>query len=107
MDMEQIKAELLEQKQTIESRLARTHKHIYHKDEPVSAKFSEQAKETENDQLVATLEAEGLAELAQIESAIHRIEEGCYATCTRCGSTIDEERLKALPFTDRCIRCAE
>ena len=82
MEMAQIKKELLKQKRQIEGRLAPKHERTYFKDESVSADFSLQTKETENDQLVAILEAEGLAELNQLEDAWQRIEKGGFGICT-------------------------
>lgn len=107
MDTERIKAELQERKAELESRLERTHKHIYHKDQPVSANFNEQVKETENDQLVMALEAEGNEELLQIARALKRIDDDEYFECSRCGNEIGEKRLAAIPYTDRCINCAD
>lgn len=107
MDIEQIKKELQERKAELESRLERTHKHIYQKDAPVSANFNEQIKETENDQLVMALEADGIEELAQISRALKRIDDGEYLECARCGNDIGEARLEAIPYTDRCINCAD
>lgn len=107
MDINQIKAELEELKLELQSRVSRTHKHIYLKDEPVSPNFNEQVKETENDGLVMALESEGLEEIAQIEQALKRIEAGVYGQCQHCGSQIDEARLQAVPATDSCIECAK
>ena len=106
MNLDQIKSELLSAKVDIESRLERTHKHIYHKDEPVSANFNEQIKETENDLLVRALEDEGLEELKQITKALQRLNTGEYLDCAACGKEIGEQRLQAIPFTDQCISCA-
>ncbi len=106
MDTEAIKSELNALKSELESRTSRTHKHIYEKEEPVSANFNEQVKQMENDELVRTLEAEGLEELALIERALKRIEQGSYGTCHSCGEAIDEARLKAIPYAESCIDCA-
>jgi len=106
MNLEQIKIELLSAKAEIESRLERTHKHIYHKDEPVSANFNEQIKQTENDQLVRALEEEGREELKQIIKALQRLEVGDYLDCSLCGEKIGEKRLQAIPYADQCIGCA-
>ncbi len=35
--------------------------------------------------------------VADIDQALLRIEEGTYGQCARCGKTIDERRLEALP----------
>ena len=36
--------------------------------------------------------------LAAIDEALKRIEEGTFGTCVRCGKTIAEERLEAMPY---------
>ena len=106
MNQDQAKAALLEKKAELEARLARTHKHIHGREEPVSARFSEQVKETENDALVHALDAEGQQELQQVNHALQRLDLGGYFTCNRCGAEIGVARLKAIPFTDLCINCA-
>jgi len=106
MDIESIKQTLLKLKQELESRLERTHRHIYHKDKPVSANFNEQIKEKENDELVMALEADGKEELSMINRALKRIEDGEYTECAVCGESIAEARLEAIPYADRCINCA-
>ena len=106
MELDAVKKHLLAEKAELEARLERTHKHIYLKDEPVSANFNEQVKQTENDELVRTLEAEGLGEIAQINTALQRLEENVYTRCSKCGGAIAEDRLRAIPCTDLCISCA-
>ena len=51
---------------------------------------------------------EGLEEgaqqtLAQIDSALARLDEGTYGICERCGNPIGEERLRARPWATLCI----
>ena len=107
MDSSQAKSTLESLKSELESRISRTHKHIFQKDEPVSANFNEQIKQTENDSLVATLEAEGLEELSLIDQALQRITDGNYGDCTKCGKQIDSARLEAIPYAAHCIECAD
>jgi RNA polymerase-binding protein DksA len=45
--------------------------------------------------------------LSQVETALVRIEAGTYGACEECGDSIGTERLQALPFASRCIRCAQ
>jgi DnaK suppressor protein len=106
MNEAQARTLLLQQKAELEARLARTHKHIHGKEAPVSPRFSEQVKETENDELVYALEAEGKAELQQINHALQRLDAGTYFTCSACGGEIGAARLAAVPYTDLCIGCA-
>jgi RNA polymerase-binding protein DksA len=44
--------------------------------------------------------------LENIELALQRIEEGSYGRCEDCQGEIADARLKALPYTTRCIDCA-
>lgn len=43
--------------------------------------------------------------LAQVETALARLEAGSWGTCRRCGSPIAEARLEALPWAAYCIAC--
>jgi DnaK suppressor protein len=106
VNSDEAKQVLLGMKAEIEARLARTHKHIHEKEEPVSPRFDEQIKQTEDDQLVYALDQEGQQELGQIKLALLRIEAGQYATCSSCGADIGKSRLQAIPYTELCIKCA-
>ena len=44
-------------------------------------------------------------ELAGIEHALHKFEEGTYGLCDSCGQPIDPERLEALPQASLCLNC--
>ena len=106
MDLNKVKEDLLARRQDIQARVERTHKHLFNRDEPVSTNFAEQIKQRENDELVNALDMEGREELQAIQHALERIESGDYPYCERCGEKIAEERLKAIPYTDKCIKCA-
>jgi RNA polymerase-binding transcription factor DksA len=41
-------------------------------------------------------------ELANVERALQRLDEGTYGTCQVCGAAIDDERLAAEPATAHC-----
>ena len=72
-----------------------------------SADFSEQATETENDEVLVNLEFEAASELKQVNQALQRLAAGEYGVCEHCGDTINPERLNILPYTIHCIKCAE
>ena len=42
------------------------------------------------------------SELADVEHALRRLDDGTYGVCEACGRPIDEERLEALPATRLC-----
>ena len=45
-------------------------------------------------------------EVAAIQSALTRLENGTYEECSKCGKPIDPRRLVALPTTTTCLRCS-
>jgi len=44
--------------------------------------------------------------LEMIEGALERIEDGVYGSCVECDGRITKTRLKAIPYTPFCIKCA-
>ncbi|MDQ6928695.1 MAG: TraR/DksA C4-type zinc finger protein [Actinomycetota bacterium] len=42
------------------------------------------------------------AELADVEYALRRLDEGTYGTCEACGKPIDKDRLEAVPAARLC-----
>jgi len=57
-------------------------------------------------QHVAALVEQARQHLADIGSALSRLDAGGYGICERCGQPIGDERLLARPATRTCIRCA-
>lgn len=45
--------------------------------------------------------------LRKVDSAVNRIESGCFGECTECGDGITLERLYARPTATHCIACKE
>jgi DnaK suppressor protein len=43
------------------------------------------------------------AELADVEHALRRLDEGTYGTCEACGRPIGDERLEAMPAARFCL----
>jgi DnaK suppressor protein len=44
--------------------------------------------------------------LEKIESALERIEDGAYGSCSECDAKIPKTRLNAIPYTAYCVKCA-
>ena len=61
---------------------------------------------TERD-LEFALDARETAELAAVDGALKRIEDGVYGLCADCGVVIPALRLHAAPEAARCIDCQE
>ncbi len=47
------------------------------------------------------------AELADVEHALRRLEEGTYGTCEACGRPIASDRLEAIPAARLCLEDQE
>lgn len=45
-------------------------------------------------------------QLAAVEAALARLDEGTYERCEKCGGLIGAERLEAMPWARHCISCA-
>ncbi|HET8690625.1 MAG TPA: TraR/DksA family transcriptional regulator [Steroidobacteraceae bacterium] len=104
---EPIREKLLQQKQELLARAAKVHADITRSSGPLDKDFAEQVVQMENDAVLAGISEATAAELAQINRALAQIEQGSYGICSQCGQPIGERRLQALPYSDRCITCAE
>jgi RNA polymerase-binding transcription factor DksA len=68
---------------------------------------TDNAHEWENADVREAELAESMDELQGIDEALQRIAQGTYGICERCGESIAEGRLEALPAAVLCINCAE
>lgn len=73
---------------------------------PQNQDWEERATETENDEVLETLDVSTLDEVKQIEETLARIESGTYGVCLRCGLPVGDTRLEAVPHAATCINCA-
>ncbi len=72
-----------------------------------SPDFAEQVTERENDDVLRAIAREAREEIHKITHTIVRIDDDEYGICERCGEGISEQRLKAIPYADFCIKCAQ
>jgi DnaK suppressor protein len=70
-------------------------------------KREEEATETLELEKRLTMENRIRQELAVIEHALKKFEEGTYGKCDNCGQPIPPERLEALPQASLCMTCKE
>lgn len=106
-EFEAVRQILQAQKQELLVRAAKVHADITRASGPLDKDFAEQVVEMENDAVLAGIGEATAAELAQINRALAQLDQGTYGLCSNCGKPINERRLKALPYSDRCITCAE
>jgi DnaK suppressor protein len=57
-------------------------------------------------QHTAALLALAREQIAEIDAAIGRLDEGTYGICVRCGQPVGRDRLAARPAAATCVRCA-
>lgn len=87
-------------------RLVRIQRDRQRQEQPLSADFSEQATERENDEVLDRLAESTSAELRQVSHALEHLEAGLYGICEVCGAEIAALRLAALPEATTCQDCA-
>ncbi len=73
---------------------------------PGSRDWEENAIESEDDEVLASVGDTTRSEIAEIELALHQIDKGQYGICTTCRKAISPERMAAIPYATRCIGCS-
>ena len=58
------------------------------------------------EELMVTLDQKEQRRLADVEAALRRLAQGRYGRCEGCGRPIPAARLRAVPWTRRCVACA-
>jgi RNA polymerase-binding protein DksA len=104
-NLEHFKQKLLTLKTELTQRVNAIDKDMKHED--MSPNWTEQATERENDEVLETLGNSSEHELEMIDAALKRIESGDYFNCGLCGEEIPVSRLELLPFSSRCVDCAD
>lgn len=112
LDLAKIKAELLLQKEQNLKNLEAISKKDVNQSDGQSAIFPEFGdKPDENAQEVAEFASilgsqENIEKnLADIEKALKKIENGTYGVCQYCGGEIGEKRLEVRPTASSCVAC--
>jgi len=101
-----VKEHLTQMLAELEQRLEKITNDVRHLEEPLAKDSEEQALQTENDQVLDFLGNAARKEIEMLKRAIARIDSGTYGVCRICDEPIGKERLKAVPYTDLCIKCA-
>jgi len=106
-DFDAIRQKLHAHKQELLTRAAKVRADITRSSGPLEKDFAEQVVQMENDAVLAGISEATAAELAQINRALAQLDQGTYGICSQCGQPIGPRRLEVLPYSDRCITCAE
>lgn len=91
----------------LEQRLGRIERDRRRVGNTLEADWQEQAAVRQNDEVLDGLQEEETVQIAAIQAALQRIDEGTYGICVTCDEPIAAKRLEALPYTTLCIACAE
>ncbi|MFN7292795.1 MAG: TraR/DksA family transcriptional regulator [Pirellula sp.] len=74
--------------------------------DPGEQDWEENAIRRENDEALVAIGDATDEEIREIRTALKRIDDGSYGTCTQCHKSISKARLEALPWATSCIKCA-
>lgn len=102
-EYEEVRNSLIEMLEDLDDRLAKITHDVK---EPLDKDFEEQATQAENDEVLDSLGNAARTEIEMVKQAIARIDKGQYGLCQVCGKPISKERLKAVPYSSMCIKCA-
>jgi RNA polymerase-binding transcription factor DksA len=102
-EYEQVRSSLIDMLEDLDDRLAKITHDVR---EPLDRDFEEQATQAENDEVLDGLGNAARTEIALVKLAISRIDKGQYGLCQVCGNEISKERLKVVPYSSLCIKCA-
>jgi RNA polymerase-binding transcription factor DksA len=112
MDAEQVRTRLGEERARLEEvRVGFAEEHLTDESEEDSVSELSSSDQHQADIGTETFEREKdlsilervEAELADVEHALARLEDGTYGTCEACGKPIGDERLEAMPATRFCV----
>jgi DnaK suppressor protein len=105
-EYQEVRSHLIDMLEELDDRLSKITADVMHVDKPPQQDFSEQASESENDEVLDALGNAARDEVEKIKQALFRIDAGTYGICLTCGKPIKKERLAALPYAKLCIHCA-
>jgi DnaK suppressor protein len=72
---------------------------------PYDQHMAETAAATLDREIDLTLQENARAALIQIDRALHKLENGSYGHCDKCGKPIGDGRLTIAPFATLCVDC--
>jgi DnaK suppressor protein len=101
-----VRQNLISMLEELDERLTTITNDVRHTDEAIEKDWEEMATQNENNEVQDFLGNSARLEIEAIKQAIARIDSGRYAECQTCGEPINPERLKAVPFSVQCIKCA-
>ncbi|WP_372719147.1 TraR/DksA family transcriptional regulator [Novipirellula sp.] len=80
---------------------------LHNSDDAVAGDLADAAVELDYATVNSTLAEAESEELAAIQAALLRVKEGTYGRCVECSKNIPLDRLRNVPFADKCVPCQE
>lgn len=107
MNTEAMRERLIARRDELRTRELRVNTGLRQPADLSTSDYGDVATESERNGILTALSRTADAELKRIDGALQRLADGRYTTCVVCGEEIEPQRLEAVPYTDRCIACAE
>ena len=104
----EFKTLLEQQKQAIEARLSDMQggkSRVEFAHEIIEQRGSVERQHSSDREVDLAISDKGVVELARINAALEKLEQGSYGECEECGCDIPVERLKLEPATQHCVQC--
>lgn len=102
----ELRDKLLAQVQVLAKSEAGLQKHLRGGDGRLEADYGDVVAFTEMDEVLEQLDESARQEVMAIRQALDRLEAGTYRACASCGHNIGDDRLRAMPSSTQCVRCA-
>lgn len=107
LDLNQVKNELEEERVRIVKQLGELGDEVAGGDEIGAEEgFADSGAVSAERREVYTLIGTMRDSLGEIDAALARIADGSYGSCERCGKSVGDSRLEALPSARWCLDCA-
>jgi DnaK suppressor protein len=72
---------------------------------PYDQHMAETAATTLDREIDLTLQDNARATLGKIDRALHKLDDGTYGKCDKCGKPIGQGRLEIAPYATLCVDC--
>ena len=102
-EFETLRQKLISRKNELSRRVDKIDHDI--RNEGMTADWSEQATERENDEVLESLGISAEQEFDMIKLALTRIDIGEYFSCRSCGAPIPRARLELVTYSSLCVKC--
>jgi RNA polymerase-binding transcription factor len=103
--LDQIKQLLTTRRSALQERHARVARDLQRRNDPLVADWSDRAIQLQNDEALQAIDDAAQDELAAIDEALRRLDQGLYGTCKKCGGQVEPGRLEAVHAVT-CAQCA-